>query len=117
MAASRATGATAASGRTAPAADAPAPPASTLGLQGPPVEGGGARYRRVTRRRLAYADTLILAIAITGVVFIVWQLSRGEVNLNDGLVALVTASLTSAVSNARTSREYYFGGSAPEQED
>ena len=78
---------------------------------------GGGQYRRATRRWLAWADTFILAIAIVGVGVIVWQLSQGETNLNDGLVSMVTAALTAAVYNARTSREYFFGGSAPEQED
>ena len=80
------------------------------------VEPGGGQFRRQTRRRLAYADTLILGLAIGGVLVIVWQLSQGVENLNDGLVSLVTASLTAAVYNARTSREYYFGAAAPEQE-
>ena len=96
-----------------PARDAAAPPPPRLSGE----RKGGGQYRRVTRRRLAYADTLILGLAIVGVVFIVWQLSRGETNLNDGLVSLVTAALTAAVYNSRTSREYYFGGAAPEQED
>ena len=80
------------------------------------TEPGGGQYRRQTRRRLAYFDTAILGLAIGGVLVIIWELSQGAENLNDGLVALVTASLTAAVTNARTSREYYFGASAPEQE-
>ena len=85
----------------------------------PPVRGpGGGQYRRTTRRWLSYLDTVILTLAIVGVGVIVWQLSQGTTNLNDGLVSLVTASLTAAIANARTSREYYFGSSAaPEEED
>ena len=94
----------------------PATPPAPSSVSTPRGEGAG-RYRRTTRRRLAYADTLILAVAIVGIVFIVWQLAQGESNLNDGLVSLVTAALTAAVYNARTSREYYFGSSAPGQED
>lgn len=75
-------------------------------------------YRRATRRRLAFADTVILAVAVVGVCAIVWQLSTGgeNVNLNDGLVALVSSALAAAVTNARSSREFYFGSSAKDED-
>ena len=78
---------------------------------------GSVGYRRVTARRIAYSDTVILALAITGVVFLAWRLTEGETNLPDVIVALVTTAVNAAVTNARSSREYYFGSSANEERE